>query len=937
MKESEQKAAALDFAAKWQGKGYEKGETQPFWLSLLRDVYGVERPEDFIVFEEQVQLGHKSFIDATIPETHVMIEQKSLGKDLSKPIKQSDGTFLTPYQQAKRYAAELPYSKRPRWIVACNFAEFRVYDMENPQAEPEVILLSHLPKEYYRLQFLVNAADRNIKKEMELSLAAGEIVGRIYDALRGQYKELDSEDAQKSLNKLCVRLVFCLYAEDAGIFGKRNMFHDYLNGFKPENVRGGLIELFEVLSTPTNERDPYMKDELAAFPYVNGGLFEDSRAELQRQIPQLTEEILGLLLKNASTDFDWSGISPTIFGAVFESTLNPETRRKGGMHYTSIPNIHKVIAPLFLDGLKRELEEIKALKNIKQRRQKLFDFQKKLSSLTFLDSSCGSGNFLTESYISLRRLENDVLKEIHGGSMVLDFGGDFETIMVSIGQFYGIEINDFAVTVSKTALWIAESQAMQETENIVHRDLDFLPLKSYSNIVEGNALTMDWGDVVPKEKLNYIVGNPPFVGYSLQSKEQKADILSVYVDEKGKPYPKAGKIDYVAGWYFKAAEFMRGTSIRTAFVSTNSITQGEQVADVWQPLYERFGIQIDFAHRTFRWDSESTEKAHVHVVIIGFHDGQDNAPKKLYAGENVQETENISPYLVSAPTVFLSARSSPLSTVPVMLNGGKPAEGGNLILTAEERDALLQSEPQAGKFLRPFMMGKDFIDRKPRYCLWLVGANPAEIKKCPNVVKRIEAVREFRLASKKAATQKKAETPMLFDEVRECKSNYIALPKVSSEQRRYIPMDYLDAEVIAGDKLFMIPDASRYLFGVLMSNVHMAWMRAVCGRMKSDYSYSSTVVYNNFPWPAPTDKQKAAIEQYAQGILDARSLYPESSLADLYNETLMPPEIRKAHQANDRAVMQAYGFDIKGMTESNCVAELMRMYQEMSQKKDGVT
>jgi len=399
------------------------------------------------------------------------------------------------------------------------------------------------------------------------------------------------------------------------------------------------------------------------------------------------------------------------------------------------------------------------------------------------------------------------------------------------------------------------------------------------------------------------------------------------VDEKGKPYPKAGKIDYVAGWYFKAAKFMRGTGIRTAFVSTNSITQGEQVADVWQPLYERFGIQIDFAHRTFRWDSESNSKAHVHVVVIGFHDGKDSSSKRLYAGENVQETENISPYLVAAPTVFLSARSKPLCPVPAMLNGGKPAEGGNLIMTVEEREELVRAEPAAERFLRPFMMGKDFIDRKPRYCLWLVGANPADIKKCPHVLKRIEAVREFRLASKKPATQKKAETPMLFDEVRECKTSYIALPKVSSEQRRYIPMDYLDASIIPGDMLFMIPDADLYLFGVLTSNVHMAWMRAVCGRMKSDYRYSNSVTYNNFPWPSPNEKQRTTIEKTAQGILNARNIYPTASLADLYSESLMPPELRKAHQANDRAVMSAYGFDVGSMTEAGCVAELMKRYQ----------
>lgn len=422
------------------------------------------------------------------------------------------------------------------------------------------------------------------------------------------------------------------------------------------------------------------------------------------------------------------------------------------------------------------------------------------------------------------------------------------------------------------------------------------------------------------------------MGYSLQSKTQKEDMLNVYVDEKGKPYKKAGKIDYVAAWYFKAAQYMYGTNVKCALVSTNSITQGEQVADVWQPLYERFGIHIDFAYRTFRWDSESTDKAHVHVVIIGFS-ACNNSDGWLYNGADRQYVQNINPYLVAAPTTFIEAKSKPLCDVPVMLNGGKPAEGGNLILTVEEKDELLKAETQCEKFLRPFMMGKDFIDRKPRYCLWLVGVNPGELKKCPHILKRVEAVRNFRLDSKKEATRKKADTPTLFDEVRECSTSYIAIPKVSSEQRRYIPMDYLAANIIPGDKLFMIPEAGLYHLGILMSNVHMAWMRAVCGRLKSDYSYSNTIVYNNFPWPSPTDKQRETIEKTAQGILDARALYPDSSLADLYDPITMPPELLKAHRDNDKAVMQAYGFWGRLNSESECVAELMKMYEELTKNE----
>lgn len=918
MTEKEQKSAAKNFAVYWKDKGYEKGESQAFWMSLLRDVYGVEHPEQFISFEDQVKLDHTSFIDGYIEATHVMIEQKGLGKDLRKGIKQSDGSLLSPFQQAKRYAAELPYSKRPRWIITCNFSEFLVYDMEKPNGEPEQILLKDLPKEYYRLQFLVDTGSEHLKKEMEISLKAGELVGRLYDAILKQYKNPDDPETLKSLNKLCVRLVFCLYAEDAGIFGKHGMFHDYLRQFQSKDVHKALIELFQVLDQKPEDRDPYMDEDLAAFPYVNGGLFADENIE----IPRFTEEIVQLLLSNASEDFDWSGISPTIFGAVFESTLNPETRRSGGMHYTSIENIHKVIDPLFLDGLKAELEDIKALKVEKTRQQKLRDFRKKLSTLVFLDPAAGSGNFLTETYISLRRLENDALFEETHGQMML---GMENVIQVSIGQFYGIEINDFAVTVAKTALWIAESQMMQETESLMQIDLDFLPLKSYANIVEGNALRIDWESVVPKDRLSYIMGNPPFVGYAYQSKEQKEDLINV-TDNAGK------NLDYVSGWYFKAAKLMSDTEIRTAFVSTNSICQGEQVAVVWKPLFTKLNIHIDFAHQTFRWDSEASLKAHVHCIIVGFSVAENTMPKLLYSSERYQKVDNINAYLVEGPAVFIEKRTKPLCSVTEIVRGSSPNDDGNLLMSVEEYSEYLKLEPQGEKFIRPFMMGKDFIQRKPRYCFWLVGANPSELKKCPLLLKRIEAVREFRLKSKRTKTLELANTPTLFEDMRISDERYIAIPKVSSESRRYIPVDYLESEVIPGDKLFFMKNASLFDFGVIMSNVHNAWMRVVCGRLKSDYSYSNTIVYNNFPWCNPTEEQKAKIEKTAQMILDARAMYPDCSLADLYDEAVMPPELRKAHQLNDRAVMEAYGFWGKLNSESECVAELMKMYQKLTEE-----
>ncbi len=928
MTDTQQKAAAKQFVKDWVGKGYEKGHSQAFWLALLNRVYGVENPDQFIQFEDQVMLDHTSFIDGFIPATKVLIEQKGIGKDLKKPIKQSDGSLLTPFQQAKRYAAELPYSQRPRWIVTCNFEQFHIYDMERPTGDPEIVFLKDLEKEYYRLQFLVKQGDDHIRKEMEISLQAGDLVGKLYDALLKQYNSPASEAELKSLNKLCVRLVFCLYAEDAGIFGTHNMFHDYLRGFQPKNVRKALLDLFKVLDTPMDKRreiDAYMDEELAAFPYVNGGLFADENIIL----PRFTDEIIQLLLSDASEDFNWSSISPTIFGAVFESTLNPETRRKGGMHYTSIENIHKVIDPLFFDALSAELEEISATPVEKTRQRRLDDFQRKLASLTFLDPACGSGNFLTETYISLRRLENKLLAIRYNDQIMLGMN-DLNPIKVSIGQFYGIEINDFAVTVAKTALWIAESQMMKETEEIVMHDLKFLPLRSYANITEGNALRVDWEAVVPKAKLSYIMGNPPFIGYSLQSKSQKDDILSIYVDEKGKPYKTAGKIDYVAGWYFKAAQLMQGTAIRTAFVSTNSITQGEQVAGVWQPLYERFGVHLDFAYRTFRWDSEASMKASVHCVIAGFSVAENKAPRLLFENNRSRQVTNISPYLIDSPNTFISSRSTAICSVPKMSSGGKPVDGGHLIFTEEEKQEFLSKEPKAEKYFKRFIGSEDFINGYERWCLWLNEVPPKEVRQSPLVMKRIEAVRDFRASSSKAATRAFAEQPQRFMEIKQPQGKFLIVPEVSSERRKYIPIGYATTDLICSNKVRFVPDASLYHLGVLTSNVHMAWVRTVCGRLKSDYSYSVNVVYNNFPWPTPTESQKAKIEETAQAILDARAKYPDCSLADLYDELTMPGELRTAHQKNDRAVMQAYGFWGKLNSEAECVAELMKMYQELT-------
>lgn len=928
----EQQKAAKAFAEQWYGKGYEKGESQIFWVTLLNQVFGIERPEQFITFEQQVHLDHTSFIDGFIPSTHVMIEQKSLGKDLGAPIKQSDGSLLSPFQQAKRYASELPRSQHPRWIVTCNFAEFWVYDTEQPNGEPQKIFLKDLEKEYYRLQFLVDEGNTHLQKEMEVSVKAGKLVGLIYDKLLEQYLEKDSVATLKSLNILCVRLVFCLYAEDAGLFNNRTSFHDYLAQFPANQLRRALIDLFQVLDTPRDRRDPYLDDALKAFPYVNGGLFSQEVTACGGApiVPQFTNELRTLILDKASADFDWSEISPTIFGAVFESTLNPETRRSGGMHYTSIENIHKVIDPLFLNDLRAEFERICLIPQEKTRRKALDDLQDKMASLTFFDPACGSGNFLTESYVSLRRLENEIISvREHGQATIGDFANP---IKVNIHQFFGIEINDFAVSVATTALWIAEEQMLQETAKIVSFALDSLPLKSYHNIHEGNALRLDWSDVIAPEKLNYIMGNPPFVGASMMSAEQKDDAVAIFGKIK-----LSNSIDFVGAWYHLAAKMMSlNPSIRAALVSTNSITQGEQVAALWQPLFERYGIHIDFAYRTFRWDSEADIKAHVHCVIIGFSSftPESDSEKRIYLSDahSIQAT-NINGYLMDAPDVFIESRSTPIQNVPKLTKGNQPSDGGNLILSEQEREEFLQHDPTIECCIRRYIGAKDYLNNNEvRYCLWLRNIPLNVYVKNKDIYQRLEAVREMRAASSAAPTRQAANKPALFFSMPQTESTYLVIPRVSSERRRYIPIGFMPPEIIAADSLSIIPDANMYNFGILTSNVHMAWMRVVCGRLKSDYRYSGSVVYNNFPWPTPTDEQKARIETTAQAILDARAKYPDCSLADLYDEVTMPPELRRAHQENDRAVMAAYGFIPGKTTESDCVAALFKLYQQLTSK-----
>ena len=880
-----QKNGAKNFVERWKDHGYEKGEMQLFWIELLQNIFDVKNISEFIKFEQQI---NGKFIDARIPSTNVLIEQKSIDKNLKKA-----------YQQAKNYDNELPYDKKSRWIVISDFQQFQIYDMNQLKPQPKIIFLSELPKRYDELRFLV---EHEVPPEIEISLTACKIVKNIYEILKKSYK-IDSKENLNSINKLCVRLVFCLYADDAGIFQK-NQFRDYLNGIDEKYARQGLIELFRVLNTPLDERDDELDEILSEFPFVNGGLF----AEDDIKIPKITSETKYYIFAKPD-GFSWSTISPPIFGALFESTLNPEIRQGKGMHYTTIENIHKVIDLLFLNDLKAEFE------NCGNNRRKLKALQEKLSSLKFLDPACGSGNFLTETYLSLRRIENEILKKLLGEQIKL---GDLDNpIKVSINQFYGIEINDFAVSVARTALWISELQMMQETAEIIHKDLDFLPLKTSATIIEGNALKIEW------EKVDYIMGNPPFIGASMMTKEQKSEAVAIFGKIK-----LSNSIDYVGAWYHKAAQMIQNTNTKAAFVSTNSITQGEQVAPLWKKLLSEYKIIINFAYKTFKWYSEAVEKAQVHCVIIGF--STQNGNKYIIDGNEMTSVENINPYLVNAPNILIESRSNPVSEVPKMLLGNKPTDDGNFILDEKDYSDMIKKYPDSIKLLHKYVGARDFLNNKPiRYCIWLKDIEPSEYYNNKEIMRRLDNIKQFRLKSTAEPTIKSSETPYLFFFISQPTTNYIIIPSTSSERRKYIPIGFLTPDVIANNSTTIIPNANLYHFSVLSSIVHMAWTRVVCGRLEMRYRYSGGVVYNNFVWCSPSENQRKKIEQTAQNILDVRAKFPNSSLAVLYDENTMPLELRKAHQANDKEVMKAYNFDLS-MTEAEIVGELMKMYQKLT-------
>lgn len=974
---NQQKEELQRFISTWSHQGKEVGDKETYWNTLLR-ILGVPQAEiddnKYIKYEYPIHLKKNEHfngsIDAYIPSTRVLIEQKSFGVDLDKPENRPNGKeteSIKPFEQAKRYSDHLGTDKSARYIVLCNFAEIWIYYIsDNIDAEPIKLKLKELPNNLDNLMFLVKKNDKQVRliKEKQISLSAGRLVSKLYKELSKIFAEhkIDKEVAQKSINTLCVRLVFCLYAEDSNLFAKRQ-FHDYLAPYEPYRMARALKRLFKALDTKEEDRlklDPFYHENypyLSKFPYVNGGMFRDQNII----IPPFTPELKDILLNEMSLGFNWSKISPTIFGAVFESTLNPETRRQGGMHYTSVENIHKVIDPLFLDDLKDELSKIKKIKQPASLKKKARAFQEKLANFTFLDPACGSGNFLTETYIQLRTLENEALKIVYSDYTLdrlrsgttlnkfyseqitskslnrtstfrpkLDTNISQDVIKVSIQQFHGIEVNDFAVAVAKTALWIAESQMWEETKDIFFADWDFLPLKTYTHIHEGDALKMDWNKVIENYGCDYIIGNPPFVGPKKLTPEQKEDRAVVFKDVK-----RAGMLDFVACWYAKATEYMQGTHIQTAFVSTNSIVQGTQVPVLWDFLLNK-GVQINFAYRTFPWESEAKSKAEVFCVIIGFTTFKLNKPKYIFEENQKFQAKNISPYLTDTDDIFITSRTKPISDIPKIMNGINLDDKGNYVFTKQEKDAFLRKQPEAKILFHEYYSGRDFLNNQPRYLLWFRNISPNELNHMPLVLERIKKVKEFRTHTSSSRIRQYMNEPLRpvwyqYYSNRH-KLEALVIPVVSAP-REYIPMGVVNRNTICGQKLWLMEFQGPYIFGVLESKIHTAWAKTICNRLGNGISYSSSIVYNNFPFPNATDEQESKVEKTAQGILDARKLYPDSSLADLYNPLTMPIELRKAHEANDKAVLNAYGLK-RDASESEIVACLFNMYEKLTAKEN---
>jgi len=930
----------------WNNKeGYEKGQCQQFWNSILRCFDPQIDLPNTIVYEKQVKdpaTGSTKFIDAYIPHTRIIIEQKSSNIALDKPEPQSGGAMLTPFQQAERYDNWLPLDEKARYIVCSNFRFIEIHDRNKPLEPPFIIPFTEdgVSKNYYRLKFLLDQGSTVSALETAVSKAAAIQIGSLYnDILRLYSKEEITPELFHNINVFCVRLVFCLYAEDALVFSRKDMFGLYLKNFNKnrDEFRLHLKLLFQTLNTPPSERDS--EDlRLNEFPYTNGGLFANNV-----KLPKLTENIAFNITQNFSLGFDWSPINPAIFGAMFESTLSSKDRREGGMHYTTTENIDKALAPLFLDELRSRLSNAIKIPDLRTKCDTLLNLQNELSSIRILDPACGSGNFLTYCYMELRRMENKILYELHSAGVETRLIASLQ-IRVSLSQFHGFEINEFAVDTAKTALWIAQNQLLHETQQILGENFAELPLCNIDTIHCLNALQINWEDYIKPKELDYIVGNPPFVGYSLQSKEQKEDVISIF----GKDWKNVGTMDYVTCWYKKAFDFIKhNPKIHCAFVSTNSICQGEQVANLWKPLMED-GLTIDFAYRTFRWESDSVGMAHVHCVIVGFGIADDSAanavetrliaslqthPKRIYNPDGTIETaKNINAYLLDGPNVFVESRNKPICNVSEMMKGNMPTDNGNFIIEGDKYYDFLMLEPKAKPYIKPYIGAEEFLHNKKRYCLWLKDAKLLELNEMPLVMERIKAVREFRLKSKKAATNKKANTPTLFDEIRQPDSNYLLVPCHSSEKRKYIPIGYMDKDIISSNANLIIPNATLYEFGILTSIVHNAWMRVVAGRLESRYRYSKDIVYNNFPWPDTQGRDAinrvSTIQTAAQKILDTREKYLKqgASLATLYGENLdlLFTDLAEAHRELDAIVLGLYGLK-KDATEAEMVARLFEM------------
>lgn len=936
------KQLAKDFVDRWSKdeKGREDADRQSFWIDLLEHVFGIQNTVTYLDFEKNVRVKfdgkiRTKHIDVYIPSTKVMIEMKGKNKAIDEKIKQSEGTMLTAFEQANRYAQNLPQSEHPRWILISNFDEINIYDMNKPFELPKVIQLIELPNKFKELEFLIDVHQQKIINEEQVSFKAGELVAKIYNELSNAYAlhaDLTDVKTQRSLNMLIVRLVFLMYVDDSALFGTEDMFQHFLENRNNDRWREDLIKLFAVLDTPLDQRDPFLNNEYKDFPYVNGGMF--STEEII--IPQFTESLSNLILDEASRGFNWSNISPTIFGAVFESTLNPDTRRKGGMHYTSIENIHKVIDPLFLDGLTKELRTIQNMGNANQRRDSAQKYQDKLANLKFLDPACGSGNFLTETYLSIRALENEAIKIMQGNNTALSIDGTESSIKVSIVNFFGIEINDFAISVAKTAMWIAESQMItKSSDEGIYIDRDFFPLMSNTGIHEGNALHITWEDIVKPYELDYIMGNPPFIANNGRvSKEDGSSADTMSPEQKEDRFALFGKsgnvLDYVACWFYEAAKYVDNTTVKCAFVSTNSITQGQQAVALWKKMFEK-GIHINFAYPSFPWDSEAKNSGTVFVVIVGFSQVMLSDKKYIFVDQEKYEVDNINAYLHDAPDIFIEKRNHQINSSLKMTRGSQPTDDGNLILSEAERDDFIQKYPHLKQYVHQFMMGNDFLNNKLRYCLWLEDITPDEIQSSAELMRRLKNVKEFRLNSTKNQTRKKANTPQLFDEIKNLQTNFVAVPIVSSGNRKYIPIGYLDASVIAGNKLFQVENTSLTDFGILTSIVHMAWMRETCSWYGPSYSYSNTIVFNNFPWPELSEKGKKQIATAAQSIIDIRAKYGNSSLSTLYNELSMPDDLQKAHNTVDKLVLRAYGLQ-SNASENTITEKLFQIYEKLVDK-----